>query len=77
MPIRRIRRICNFYVFRRDFQTPLPALLSDPLPIFFLFFPSQREFPLTELERLGIWAARGAREQAKNNSIPPRSVFDN
>jgi hypothetical protein len=42
-----------------------------------LFYLSERELPLTELERLGIWAARWAREQAKKNSIPSRSVFDN
>jgi hypothetical protein len=74
MPIRRIR---NFYVFRRDFHTPLPAPLADPLLIFFLFCPSKREFPLTELERLGIWAARQAKEKAKKNSIHLRNVFDN
>jgi hypothetical protein len=74
MPIRKIR---NFYVFRRDFHAPLAAAQSDPLPIFFLFYLSERELPLTELERLGIWAARWAREQAKKNSIPSRSVFDN
>ena len=59
MPIRKIR---NFYVFRREFQAPLAAALSDPLPIFLLFCLSERELPLTELERLGIWAARWARE---------------
>jgi hypothetical protein len=42
-----------------------------------LFCPSKRELPLTELERLGIWAERQAREQVKKTSIPPRSVFDN
>jgi hypothetical protein len=74
MPIRRIR---NFYVFRRDFPASLPAPLSDLLPIFFLFCPSKRELPLTELERLGIWAARRARDQDKKNSIPSRSGSDN
>jgi hypothetical protein len=74
MPIRRIR---NFYVFRREFHMPLPTPLSDPLPIFFLFCPSKRDLPLTALERLGIWAARRAREQAKKNRIPSRSAFDN
>jgi hypothetical protein len=74
MPIRRIR---NFYVFRRGFPAPHPVPLSDPLPIFFLFFPSKRGLPLTELERLGIWAARLAREQSNKNDIPSRSVFDN
>jgi hypothetical protein len=74
MPNRRIR---NFYIFRKDLQTPPPDLLSDPLLIFFLFCPSKRELPLTELERLGIWAARQAREQAKKNSIPSGSGLDN
>jgi hypothetical protein len=74
MPIRKKR---NFYVLQRDFHTPLPDPLSDPLLIFFLFCPSKRELPLTELERLGIWAARQASDQAKKNSIPSRIVFDN
>jgi len=33
--------------------------------IFFLFVPTKKELPLTELERLGIWAARRAREEVK------------
>jgi hypothetical protein len=70
MPIRRIR---NFYVFRKDF----PTLPPDPLLIFFLFCPTKRELPLTELERLGIWAALQARERAKKNSIPSGDWFDN
>ena len=74
MPIRRIR---TFYVFRRDFPAPLAAPLSDQLLTFLLFCLSERELPLTRLERLGIWAARRAKEQAKKNSIPSRSVFDN
>ena len=74
MPIRKIR---NFYVFRRGFPAPLPAPLSDLLPIFFLFCPSKRELPLTELERLGIWAARWTMDQDKKNSNPSKSVFDN
>jgi hypothetical protein len=74
MPIRRIR---NFYVFRKDFHMPPPDPLSDPLLIFFLFCASKRKLPLTELERLGIWAARQARELAKKNSIPSGNWFDN
>jgi hypothetical protein len=42
-----------------------------------LFCPSKRELPLTELERLGIWAERQAREQANKNNIPSRRGFDN
>ena len=74
MPIRRIR---TFYVFRRDFPAPLAAPLSDQLLTFLLFCPSKRELPLTELERLVIWAARRAREQDNKNGIPSRNVFDN
>jgi hypothetical protein len=36
--------------------------------IFFLFIPTRKELPLTELERLGIWAARQAREEAKKEN---------
>jgi hypothetical protein len=74
MPFHRIR---NFYVFRRDFHAPFTAPLSDPLLIFLLFCPSKRDLPLTKLERLGIWASRSAKEQAKKNSNPSRSEFDN
>ncbi len=74
MPIRRIR---NFYVFRRDFPAPLAAPLSDPLLTFLLFCPSKRELPLTKLERLNIWAARRAREQAKKNNTPSKRGVDN
>lgn len=35
------------------------------LLVLFLFFPSTKELPLTQLERLGIWAARQAREEVK------------
>jgi hypothetical protein len=74
MPFHRIR---NFYVFRREFHAPFPDPLSDSLLIFLLFCPSKRELPLTKLERLGIWASRSAKEQAKKNSNPSRSEFDN
>jgi hypothetical protein len=74
MPIRRIR---NFYVFRRDFHTPFPGSLSDPLRIFFMFCLSKRELPLTQLERLEIWVARQAKEQAKKNSIHSGAGVDN
>jgi hypothetical protein len=74
MPIRRIR---NFCIVRKEFPMPPSDPLSDPLLIFFLFCPSKRELPLTVRERLGIWAAMQAREQAKKNSIPSGSGFDN
>jgi hypothetical protein len=75
MPIRRIR---NLYVFRKGFPSPPPPdPLSDPLLIFFVFCPSNGELPVTELERLGIWAARRARELAKKNSIISKSGSDN
>jgi len=35
--------------------------------ILLLFVPAKEELPLTELERLGIWAARRAREEFKKN----------
>jgi hypothetical protein len=35
--------------------------------ILLLFVPSKEKLPLTELERLGIWAARRAREEVMKN----------
>jgi hypothetical protein len=56
---------------------------SYPEPIFvlLLFFPSKKEAEatgeslasaMTDLERLGIWAARQAREEAKKNTDDPQ-----
>jgi hypothetical protein len=40
-----------------------------------LFFPSKKEAEaMTDLERLGIWAARKAREEAKKNIDPPEPI---
>jgi hypothetical protein len=41
--------------------------LPEPILILLLFVPTKDELPLTELERLGIWAARRAREEVKKN----------
>jgi len=38
----------------------------EPILVLLLFFPSKSEAEaMTQLERLGIWAARKAREEAK------------
>ncbi len=71
----RTRRIRNFYIFRKDTHaprvsaSPLSDPLSDPPLIFFLFVPAKKELPLTELERLGICAARRAREEVKKKMM--------
>jgi hypothetical protein len=39
--------------------------LPEPMLILLLFVPAKEELPLTELERLGIWAAKRAREEVK------------
>jgi hypothetical protein len=41
--------------------------LPEPILILLLFVPVKEKLPLTELERLGIWAARRAREEVKKN----------
>jgi hypothetical protein len=41
--------------------------LPEPILILLLFVPAKEELPLTELEKLGIWAARRAREEVKKN----------
>jgi len=45
--------------------------------IFLLFIPTRKELPLTELERLGIWAAGRAREEAlRQYQIERRKIDD-
>jgi hypothetical protein len=41
--------------------------LPEPILILLLFVPVKEKLPLTELERLGIWAARRAREEVMKN----------
>jgi len=42
----------------------------EPILVLLLFFPSKREAEaMTELERLGIWAAKKAREEAKKEIL--------
>jgi hypothetical protein len=54
-----IRRGKPVFLFRGALKGPRA---SDPLLNFLLFIPGREERPLTDLERLGIWAARRARE---------------
>lgn len=43
---------------------------TEPILVLLLFFPSKKEAEaMTQLERLGIWAARQAREEVKKKSI--------
>jgi hypothetical protein len=71
----RTRRIRNFYIFRKDSHaprvsaSPYPTLYPTPPLIFFLFVPAKKELPLAELERLGICAARRAREEVKKKMM--------
>jgi hypothetical protein len=41
--------------------------LPEPILILLLFVPAKEKLPLTDLERLGIWAARRAREEVMKN----------
>ena len=51
--------------------------LPESMLILVLFVPTQEELPLTELERLGIWAARRAREQAlRSSQIDQENIDD-
>jgi len=40
---------------------------SEPIFVMLLFFPRKEQLPLTDLEKLGLWAARKAREESKKN----------
>jgi hypothetical protein len=49
----------------------------EPILVLLLFFPSKKEAEaMTDLERLGIWAARQAREEVKKNTAKKPTSFD-
>jgi hypothetical protein len=49
----------------------------EPILVLLLFFPSKSEAEaMTRLERLGIWAARKAREEAKKSIAKTPTSFD-
>jgi hypothetical protein len=59
------KNIHHLFFFRKDlnkWESP------EPILVLLLFFPSKEELPLTDRERLGIWAARQAREEVKKNT---------
>ncbi|MGH9753869.1 MAG: hypothetical protein ACREA2_13905 [Blastocatellia bacterium] len=58
------RNLHQLFFFRKDLNR---WNYPEPILILLLFFPSKKELPLTELERLGIWAARRAREATKES----------
>lgn len=60
----RSKNLHHLFFFRKDLNR---WNYPEPILVLLLFFPSKRELPLTEPERLGIWAARGAREEVKRN----------
>lgn len=60
----RDKNLHQLFLFRKDLNR---WDLPEPVFLLLLFVPTKKELPLTELERLGIWAARRAREQAKKN----------
>jgi hypothetical protein len=48
----------------------------EPILVLLLFFPSKREAEaMTQLERLGIWAAKQAREEVKKNILREDKPF--
>jgi hypothetical protein len=67
----RAKNVHQLFFFRKDLNR---WNYPEPMLVLLLFFPSQRELPLTELERLGLWAARRAREMAKKNSDDPQGT---
>ena len=49
----------------------------EPILVLLLFFPSKKEAEaMTDLERLGIWAARRAREEALKMSQNDQEILD-
>ena len=57
------KNLNHIYFFRKDLNR---WSYPEPILVLLLFFPSKSEAEaMTQLERLGIWAARKAREEAK------------
>jgi len=59
------KNLHHIYFFRKDLNK---WAYPEPILVLLLFFPSKSEAEaMTDLERLGIWAARKAREESKKN----------
>jgi len=56
------RNVHHLFFFHKDLNR---WSYPEPILVLLLFFPSKDELPLTDLERLGLWSARQAREQVK------------
>jgi hypothetical protein len=58
-----MERVHHLFFFRKDLNR---WEYPEPILVLLLFFPSKREAEaMTDLERLGIWAAKQAREEVK------------
>ena len=64
------KNLQHILFFRKDlykWESP------EPIFVLLLFFPSKKEAEaMTQLERLGLWAARKAREEAKRIKDGPQ-----
>jgi hypothetical protein len=57
------KNLHHIFFFRKDLNR---WEYPEPILVLLLFFPSKKEAEaMTDLERLGIWAARKAREEVK------------
>ena len=62
----RSKNLHHLFFFHKDLNR---WNYPEPILVLLLFFPSKREAEaMTDLERLGIWAAMRAREEAKKNT---------
>jgi hypothetical protein len=63
------KNLHHIFFFRKDlnkWESP------EPILVLLLFFPSKEQLPLTDLERLRLWAARQAREEARRSKDDPQ-----
>jgi hypothetical protein len=64
------KNLHHIFFFRKDLNR---WEYPEPILVLLLFFPSKREAEaMTDLERLGIWAARQAREEVKKDIDNPQ-----
>jgi hypothetical protein len=69
-----MQRVHHPFFFRKDLNR---WEYPEPILVLLLFFPSKKEAEaMTDLERLGIWAARRAREEALKMSQNDQEILD-
>ena len=69
-----MQRVHHPLFFRKDLNR---WEYPEPILVLLLFFPSKKEAEaMTDLERLGIWAARQAREEIEKSTKTEAAAID-